>query len=118
MAAVRATIARFATKAGAPQAIIDGVKLAVSEAATNVIVHAYRESGEPGSIYLEANVQGAELQVSVADEGPGLRRRDDSPGLGLGLAIINRLADKIELLQGGQGGLRILMRFSLQTRAG
>jgi anti-sigma regulatory factor (Ser/Thr protein kinase) len=115
--AVRATVGRFATKAGAPPSTIDAVKLAISEAATNVVVHAYRHAGEPGLIHVEATLKGRELCVSVADTGPGLRPRVGSPGLGLGLAIIKQLAEEVELLQGGNGGLRILMRFALPARA-
>jgi anti-sigma regulatory factor (Ser/Thr protein kinase) len=117
VAAVRATIGEFATQIGAPRSTIDGVKLAISEAATNVVVHAYHEAGERGEIHVEATREAGELCVSVADTGPGLRMRRDSPGLGLGLAIINQLADRVELLQGGSGGLRILMHFALPATA-
>jgi serine/threonine-protein kinase RsbW len=117
VAAVRATVGEFASQVGAPRSTIDGIKLAISEAATNVVVHAYREDGEVGMIHVEATREAGELCVSVADSGPGLRMRRDSPGLGLGLAIINQLADTVELLQGGGGGLRILMRFALPAAA-
>ena len=112
VAAVRASVAD-ATHTHAPPATIAGVKLAVSEAATNVVVHAYADASEPGLIHVEAVLAGGELRVSVTDSGPGLRPRDDAPGLGLGLAIIGELADKVELLQGGNGGLHVLMRFAV-----
>jgi serine/threonine-protein kinase RsbW len=113
VAVLRATVAEFATKAGLPSSTIDRVKLAVSEAATNVVVHAYQDASEPGLIHVEAALTQGELHVSVADTGPGLRARPDSPGLGLGLALIDELTDNFELLQGGNGGLRVLMRFAI-----
>ena len=116
VAAVRAKVGRFAARAGAPPSTVDGVKLAVSEAATNVVVHAYHEASEPGFIHVEATVEAGELRVSVADSGPGIRPHDDGPGLGLGLAIIGQLADHVELLQGGTG-LYVLMRFAMPASA-
>jgi anti-sigma regulatory factor (Ser/Thr protein kinase) len=113
VAALRNAVAEFATKVGVSLPIIERVKLAVSEAATNAVVHAYQDASEPGLIQLEAALAAGELRVSVADTGPGLRPRPDSPGLGLGLALIGQLADNFELLQGGNGGLRVLMRFAI-----
>jgi anti-sigma regulatory factor (Ser/Thr protein kinase) len=112
VAVVRAMVADFATQVGAPPATVEAVKLAVSEAATNVVIHAYRDSAAPGLIHVEAALAAGKLRVSITDTGPGLRPRQDSPGLGVGLAIIAELADEIELLQGSTG-LRILMRFAL-----
>ncbi|MEA2372517.1 MAG: serine/threonine-protein kinase RsbW [Solirubrobacteraceae bacterium] len=112
VAALRAIIVEFATRVGLAQSTIDNVKLAVSEAATNVVVHAYRGAREPGPIHLEATLEEGELRVSIADDGSGMRPEDDSPGLGLGLAIIAQLVDDFELLQRRNGGLRVLMRFA------
>lgn len=112
VAAARAMVADFATQVGAPPSTVAAVRLAVSEAATNVVIHAYRDSGAPGLIHVEVAVAAGELRVSIADTGPGLRPRQDSPGLGLGVAIIAELADEIELLQGSTG-LRVVMRFVL-----
>lgn len=106
-------IAEFAATVGLAQSTIENVKLAVSEAATNVVVHAYHEASGPGPIHLEAAVTAGELRVSVADSGPGLRPGQTSPGLGLGLGIIAQLADNFELLPGRSGGLHVLMRFAI-----
>jgi serine/threonine-protein kinase RsbW len=113
IARVRAALAGYATQVGAGVPVVEAVRLAVSEAATNVVVHAYSDAGESGLIEVEASVDGDALNVGIADSGTGLRRRRDSPGLGLGLAIIGELADDVELLQGEDGGLRVLMRFAL-----
>jgi serine/threonine-protein kinase RsbW len=95
VAAIRRKVAHFATKAGAPPPAVDAVKLAVSEAVTNVVVHAYADADEPGLIEVEATHAAGELRVSVADTGPGLQASHARPGLGLGLAVIDQLADAL-----------------------
>jgi serine/threonine-protein kinase RsbW len=111
VAAIRATVAQFATQVGTAPFAVEAVKLAVSEAATNVVVHAYASTGQPGRIEVEATHTAGELRVTVADTGTGLQPGHERRGLGLGLAIIKQLADQVELLQGGRYGLRVVMRF-------
>jgi anti-sigma regulatory factor (Ser/Thr protein kinase) len=117
VAAIRATVAQFATRAGVEPSGVEAVKLALSEAATNVVVHAYADTDRPGLIEVEATHEAGELRVSVADTGPGLQPGHERPGLGLGLAIIEQLADHMELLQGGGHGLRVVMRFAVPGHA-
>jgi anti-sigma regulatory factor (Ser/Thr protein kinase) len=117
VAVVRAVVGEFATQVGARPETIAGVKLAVSEAATNAIVHAYADAAEPGLIRVEASLAAGELRVSVADAGRGLRKGEGRPGLGLGLAIIGEVADHVELLQGANGGVHVLMRFAVPAGA-
>jgi serine/threonine-protein kinase RsbW len=91
------------------------VALAVSEAVTNVVIHAYRDrdpGSEPGEVHVTATIDGEELLVSVADEGLGMHPRSDSPGAGLGLPIIATLADRFEVQQ-QRGGTRVLIGFRL-----
>jgi anti-sigma regulatory factor (Ser/Thr protein kinase) len=96
----------------------DAVTLAVSEAATNVVVHAYVGRDLPGTIEVDATVAEDELWVIVTDTGLGLRPRLDSPGLGLGLAIIAQLADGVDLVRPAAGGLELRMRFALPGELG
>lgn len=111
--AVRAAVSRFTHGLGLPPELRDAVTLAVSEAATNVVVHAYAGEDPPGTIEVNATVAADELWVIVSDTGPGLRPRLDSPGLGLGLAIIGQLADRVDLVRPPRGGLELRMRFGL-----
>jgi len=113
---VRADLVRFVRSAGLPEATRDAVALAVSEAATNVVVHAYRESGAEGTIEVTAALAANELWVIVTDTGHGLRPRPDSPGLGLGLAIIAQTADGVDLIRPAAGGLELRMRFEVGAR--
>jgi serine/threonine-protein kinase RsbW len=118
VAAIRAAVARFAAHAGVAPLVVDAVTLAVSEAATNVVVHAYADAAQPGLIEVEVTYTAGELHVNVGDTGSGLRPGHGRSGLGLGLAIINELADRVEVLQGGESGLRIVMHFAATPEAG
>jgi anti-sigma regulatory factor (Ser/Thr protein kinase) len=108
---------RRAVHAVAVDEVADGyaVALAVSEAVTNVIVHAYRDrapGADPGHVHVTVTVDGDELRVAVLDEGMGLSARADSPGAGLGLPIIATLADRVEV-QRLSKGTRVLLGFQL-----
>ena len=87
------------------------VKLAVTEACTNVVVHAYPD-GE-GPMAVRATVDEDVLQVVVTDEGRGIVLRPDSPGLGLGLPLIATLAESLELGTGARQETEVRMTFRL-----
>jgi serine/threonine-protein kinase RsbW len=102
-----------AERCGAPDRVAADIGLAVSEACTNVVVHAYREQ-QPGSIALTAEAEDEHLVLHVVDEGEGLTPRADSPGMGLGLPLIARLTERFEVLPGPEGrGTELCMCFSL-----
>jgi anti-sigma regulatory factor (Ser/Thr protein kinase) len=111
--AVRTALRQFVEGLGVSAETREAVTLAVSEAATNVVVHAYIGRDLPGTIEVNATVAEDELWVIVTDTGLGLRPRLDSPGLGLGLAIIAQLADGVDLVRPAAGGLELRMRFAL-----
>jgi serine/threonine-protein kinase RsbW len=107
----REELGAFAQSAGATTEQLDAIRLAVSEAATNVVVHAYDE--RPGEIQVNARLDSGELLVEVADDGLGMRPRIDSPGLGVGLALISQVADAFALATRSSGGTEVHMRFAL-----
>jgi anti-sigma regulatory factor (Ser/Thr protein kinase) len=109
----RAAVAAFASRSGAAPATVEAVRLAVSEAATNVVVHAYRDLETPGEIDVAAAQAAGELWVIIADNGSGLHPRPDSPGLGLGLGLIAQVSDGLDLVHRAAGGLELRMRFVL-----
>ena len=78
---------------------------------------AYGDSEVPGTLDVSATVAGDELWVIITDIGLGLRPRPDSPGLGLGLAIIAQLADGVDLVRPAEGGLELRMRFGMAEKA-
>src|SRR4051812_2279776 len=91
------------------------VKLAVTEACTNVVVHAYPNA--EGPMGLRASVDDGVLRVVVVDEGRGILPRADSPGLGLGLPLIATLAESLELGTGANEETEVRMSFRLDAVA-
>jgi|tagenome__1003787_1003787.scaffolds.fasta_scaffold20977071_2 serine/threonine-protein kinase RsbW len=111
---LRRAVAEFAHGHGASARALDSVNLAVSEALTNVVVHAYRDAAAPGPILVVAVIRDRAVMVTVADEGCGMTPRDDSPGLGLGLGVIAGVADTLEISpRAGRPGSVLRMAFGL-----
>jgi serine/threonine-protein kinase RsbW len=94
-------VAEIAQRCGLPDTQVNAVRLAASEAASNAVIHAYRE--RTGDLRLEAHVADGELHLVIADEGQGLAPRADSPGLGLGLPIIAQMSERFEIVSGPDG---------------
>ena len=69
VAVIRHVLGAFAEALELPPGVVDDMRLAVTEACTNVVRHAY-ESG--GTIDVVVRPKGDELEVVVADEGRGL----------------------------------------------
>jgi anti-sigma regulatory factor (Ser/Thr protein kinase) len=90
---------------------LSDIKLAVTEACTNVVVHAYPE-GE-GPMGLRASIDDRRLYLVVIDRGRGIVPRPDSPGLGLGLPLIATLAESLELGTGHSEETEVRMVFDL-----
>jgi serine/threonine-protein kinase RsbW len=111
---LRRAVSDFAGQHGASDRALESVNLAVSEALTNVVVHAYRDAARPGPLLLVVAVRDHVLVVTVADEGCGMTARSDSPGLGLGLGLMSRLADTFEITpRPARPGIVLRMAFSL-----
>ena len=77
-------------------------RIAVSEAVGNCVLHAY-VGREPGPILVLAREIDGYLVIIVADCGGGIRPRLDSPGLGIGLPIVGRIADDVRIESDGAG---------------
>lgn len=92
--------------------LLSDVKLAVSEACANVVVHAYA-GADTGVLAVEVSALPGQLEVVVRDQGRGMAPRTDSPGLGVGLPLIASLTEFLELINPEAGGTEVRMRFSL-----
>lgn len=91
--------------------------LAVSEAATNVVRHAYPGGTEDAAFRLDAEISDDRLQVVVTDDGVGLGASSSNPGLGMGLPLLSTLADTLMLVGPPERtkGLEVRMWFAFES---
>jgi serine/threonine-protein kinase RsbW len=107
----RRTATAWARALGAAEERLGDIALAVSEACTNAVVHAYA-GDRPGSFRVCVEPDAVGVRVLVTDWGHGMRPRHDSPGLGLGLPVIARLTSSLEVRSGaGDEGTTLVMAF-------
>ena len=99
----------LARQSGCGPATVANVALAVSEAVSNAIIHGY--AGRTGRIHLRAETDGGDFVITVTDRGDGLTPRPDSPGLGLGLALIAQVTSDLHIDEPPGGGTRVRMAF-------
>ena len=105
----RSVITDWAEEAGADRDQVDQMRLAVSEALTNVVLYAY--PWRTGEIHVTARMAGNELWVLIADSGCGVHAGRDSEGLGLGLALISKMTDGFSVVERSSGGTELRLRF-------
>jgi anti-sigma regulatory factor (Ser/Thr protein kinase) len=112
----RDLIAEFATRAGVAEARLEDIRLLVSEAVTNAVLHAY--GNPPGDVHVIAAVASGELWLVIADDGQGMRTQPgETGGLGLGLALMARLSNDLTIGTRSSGGVELCMRFDLAPGA-
>jgi serine/threonine-protein kinase RsbW len=94
----------------------DAVGIVVSEAVANAVMHAYRDSPEPGRVRVSVEVGDDALELAVSDDGVGMVPRIDSPGAGLGVPLMTGFADEVTV--DCSHGTRLRARFDLYGPAG
>ena len=115
IAALRAAVAAFAAGAGASAALIDDVRLAVSEALNNTVVHAYRNSGRRVEVRASVDAAARVIAIGVRDYGIGCNPRTDSPGIGMGLPLMAALARTVNVAAPTGGGTDVQLTFALRA---
>jgi len=107
---VRSVIRTVARSAGMDRALVDDMRTAVSEACNNVVLHAYPD--EPGPLIFSLATHADSVEAVVRDRGcgitPGAAR---NRGLGMGVAVINTLADRVEFESERGSGTEVRMLF-------
>lgn len=106
---LRSVVVAFCSLLDLDEDRVADVGLCVSEAVSNVVLHAYAAAAGP--LRLTADFEQDALEVVVRDLGTGIRPAAPSPGLGLGLGIIARLCSRFEVEQPADGGTSVWMRF-------
>ena len=93
------------------QEVLGDLKLALTEACTNSVRHAYADGH--GSVQILYELHSDRLVVEVTDDGEGFEPPTQPSGVlrgqelaedGLGIAIIEALADELEIREREQGG--------------
>jgi serine/threonine-protein kinase RsbW len=90
----------------------EDVRLAVSEAVGNAVIHAF-VGREPGVVTLTARTSSGWLLVTVSDNGRGMTPNIDSPGLGLGISLISKVAEQVNF-DSTDDGTTVSMSFPLR----
>lgn len=110
VAVVRHMMLAFGDTLGLPGRMIEDVRLAVTEACTNVVRHAYDQAG--GLMEIAVQPHPDRLDVAVSDDGRGIGDSDDQDGPGFGLPMMATLADTLEIDRTAESGSRVAMSFS------
>jgi serine/threonine-protein kinase RsbW len=114
LAVVRHAVGNVARQLGMVEPGVADLQLVVTEACSNVVVHAYPD-GPMGPLEVEASREADELDLVVRDQGAGI----DSPtvpkneGLRLGLALISTLSSSLDVFERDGGGTEVCVRLPL-----
>jgi serine/threonine-protein kinase RsbW len=114
---VRQALTGVADGLALDSAVLADAKMAVTEACTNAVVHAYSDGH--GRFDVELFADDVQLTVVVRDTGMGIDD-DESPGegqLGLGLPLIQALSDSYALAGGPGAGTEVRMGFLYEREA-
>jgi serine/threonine-protein kinase RsbW len=96
----RTQVTRWLHAGGDDALMISDIALAVTEACTNVVVHAYRDrvataDGDVPRFRVIGDRDADVVKLTVSDWGLGMQPRTDSPGLGLGVSLMAALSDRV-----------------------
>lgn len=112
----RVTVASFAAQLDFTVSEIEELKVAISEAVSNAIIHGYQNN--KGEIEISMEVNHNQLVIIVADQGRGIEEPAEAfkasytttdNRMGLGLTFINSFMDQVELDSRLGAGTKIKM---------
>lgn len=109
----RMLVAAMASSIAFPVDVIDDIKLAVSEAVTNCVLHASSSQ----RFELKCFASDREIRIVVRDQGPGYvpdsvedqPQRSETLPNGRGLSIIRALMDQVVMRNDAAGGTELTM---------
>jgi serine/threonine-protein kinase RsbW len=110
---VRQALAGMADALDFEASVLADMKMAVTEACSNVVVHAY--DSDAGLLEVEMSATEEGLTIVVRDHGSGIQPRpaqSEPPALGLGLPLIAALSDTFELRGSAGRGTEVRMTFA------
>jgi serine/threonine-protein kinase RsbW len=108
---IRHVLGAFAEALHLPEIVVEDIRLAVTEACTNVVRHAYDHGTDPGPLEIVIRPKGELLDVIVTDRGRGIGPSPDTTGPGLGLPLIAAIVHSLEIHHAPSAGSRLSMSF-------
>jgi serine/threonine-protein kinase RsbW len=115
VAVIRHVLGAFAEALRLPPELVEDMRLAVTEACTNVVRHAYTgvEADDQNAMRVELRPRPGGMIVIVEDRGRGVSPSPDGGGPGLGLPLIAALTEDLAITHGpGSRGSRVAMSFA------
>jgi serine/threonine-protein kinase RsbW len=110
----RDAVTDLCDRLGLEQDLADDIRLAVTEACTNCVLHSPTQGASHPTFVLDAHVERDELVVIVRDFGGGLLGAPAGHGgLGLGMQLIEQLSESSQVSSRPGGGTRVAMRFGV-----
>lgn len=116
IAGIRHDVAAVVAYLGANEEAVERVRLAVSEAATNIVANVFEHTSGRINVTLE-RLDTSSITVTVADDGKGAAQRNLEAGLGLGFIVMRECSDALKVRQPGSGGVEVEMRFATNPAA-
>ena len=113
----RAAITRLCEHLEIEDEQTERIRLAVTEACSNCVLHAYGDGPDASTYVLDARVDQHALRVTICDSGVGIHnaRANTHPSLGRGLHLIQSLADRAHVSSRPSGGTRVVMLFAMSA---
>lgn len=102
----RIAAAAFAAQADLPISVIDEIKVAVSEAVSNAVIHGYGSNCPDGRIEFEMLLREERLEFIITDYGKGIEDislarqasySSDPERMGLGFVFMESFMDELEV---------------------
>jgi anti-sigma regulatory factor (Ser/Thr protein kinase) len=114
---VRQALTGVADGLALESSVLNDAKMAVTEACTNAVVHAYPDGA--GRLDIEMYADEVQLTVIVRDQGLGIAGENESGGgaLGLGIPLIQALTDSCDIAGAPGEGTEVRMGFLYEREA-
>lgn len=112
LAAMRAELRRWLAPFELTTDAVHDVVLAVHEAVSNVIVHAYSPATLRDTVDITLRTEGESLRIEVVDHGRWRTTSLEPPECGHGITIMNWLMEAV-LIHHDPRGTRVVLRYPL-----
>jgi len=117
IAVIRAAVGERARELGANRRVVDDLRTVVSEACTNVVLHAYPEEVRQRPLEVSLRREEGGLRLVVRDEGEGVQASGGNrpPGLRMGLLLAGAISSCFQLRSRRGRGTELTLQIPLQA---